>query len=247
MRYAIVAGGEGSRLREEGIQVPKPLVRVAGETLLARLVRVFAAVGAESIAVLVRTEANDVAAEAERAAADHHVPLTLVRATTPSSMHSLYALAPYLADGPFCLTTTDTIFSAAAFARYAAAWHNAAREQDSDGLMGVTAYVDDEKPLYVATDKELQITAFNDTAHPDVHYVSAGVYGLVPAALDTLRRCVERGESHLRNFQRALLTDGLRLGAYDLGAVIDIDHATDIAKAQRLIVEADQFTPDTLR
>ena len=31
MTYAIIAAGEGSRLAAEGLNVPKPLVRVAGE------------------------------------------------------------------------------------------------------------------------------------------------------------------------------------------------------------------------
>ena len=41
MRYAIIAAGEGSRLHQEGIAVPKPLVTVAGEMLIDRLIRIF--------------------------------------------------------------------------------------------------------------------------------------------------------------------------------------------------------------
>ena len=41
MKYAIIAAGEGSRLAEEGISAPKPLVKVGGQCLVDRLIRVF--------------------------------------------------------------------------------------------------------------------------------------------------------------------------------------------------------------
>ena len=41
MRYAIIAAGEGSRLTQEGIAVPKPLVKIKEETLIDRLIRIF--------------------------------------------------------------------------------------------------------------------------------------------------------------------------------------------------------------
>ena len=42
-------------------------------------------------------------------ALQQELPLEVVIKTTPSSMHSFYELAPYLADDKFCLTTVDTI------------------------------------------------------------------------------------------------------------------------------------------
>ena len=37
MKFAVIAAGEGSRLSNEGVEVPKPLVRVCGEPLIDRL------------------------------------------------------------------------------------------------------------------------------------------------------------------------------------------------------------------
>ena len=62
--------------------------------------------------------------------------------------------------------------------------------------------------------------------------ISAGIYGLTPRAFKTLNDCVERGESRMRNFQRALVRDGLKLRAYPFQKVLDIDHASDIQKAE---------------
>ena len=53
----------------------------------------------------------------------------------------------------------------------------------------------------------------------------------MPAALAILEACIKRGESRMRNFQRALVASGLRMEAYPLSKVFDIDHAEDVRKA----------------
>lgn len=39
----------------------------------------------------------------------------------------------------------------------------------------------------------------------------------------------------MRNFQRALIRDGRKLRAFTFSKVMDIDHATDIVKAERFL------------
>jgi hypothetical protein len=39
----------------------------------------------------------------------------------------------------------------------------------------------------------------------------------------------------MRNFQRALVADGLLLKAYPFSKVLDIDHASDIEKAEAFL------------
>jgi hypothetical protein len=39
----------------------------------------------------------------------------------------------------------------------------------------------------------------------------------------------------MRNFQRALVAESLRLKAYSFSKVLDIDHASDIQKAEDLL------------
>ena len=52
MKFAIIAAGKGSRLREEGINLPKPLVELNGEKLIDRLIRIFIDNGATEIIVI---------------------------------------------------------------------------------------------------------------------------------------------------------------------------------------------------
>ena len=231
MRYAVIAAGEGSHLAQEGMTTPKPLVKIGGECMVDRLVRIFVAAGAKEVCVVCNPSSEAYVKRRQEAGA----PLRSIVRTTPSSMHSMYELMPMLeGDEPFVLTTVDTVFRESEFQDYVAAFEKMVAAGEADGLMGVTTYIDDEKPLYVATDDDLNIRAFLD-ADENPRYVSGGIYGLTPCALATLRRCVDRGESRMRNFQRALLSDGLQLKAFPFTKVIDVDHAGDIAKAEALL------------
>ena len=235
MKYAIIAAGEGSRLASEGVRTPKPLVEVDGEMLVDRLVRVFMDNDAEEI-VIICNETNmlvpsHLVALQRDGLRGRPVPLRFLMKTTPSSMHSLSEISCHLTGGPFVLTTVDTIFREEEFAAFVDDFRQMVADKKADGLMGVTDYIDDERPLYVKTGAEMEVTAFADS-DDDPHYISAGIYGLTPCALPILAACVERGEKRMRNFQRALLADGLHLKAFPFTKVLDIDHADDIRKAE---------------
>ena len=253
MKYAIIAAGEGSRLAEEGITVPKPLVKVAGQCLVDRLIRVFLANDAEEIVVVCNDLTPFVDEHLRMIERDgfegRMIPLRHIVRTTPSSMHSFYELSEFLKDSPFVLTTVDTIFRDEEFADYIAAFKASLADGSADGMMGVTDYVDDEKPLYVASPPALSrregagtrmkfplIENFLD-ADPDgvCPYISGGIYGLTPKAIDTLNRCMAEGKSRMRNFQRGLIEDGLRLLAFPFSKVLDIDHAKDVEKAEEFL------------
>lgn len=231
MKFAIIAAGEGSRLASEGIKAPKPLIELQGVPLIERLVRVFARQGADSINIIVNGQQPDTLAHIKKL--QEEFPINIVVKSTPSSMHSLHALSHLLRGDRFCLTTVDTLFHEDEFAAYIKAF----KESDGDGIMAVTDYIDDEKPLYVDTDTELNITAFSDRATENSRYISGGIYGLSPESLDILDECMSEGIERMRNFQRRLVQSGMKLKAYPFSKIIDIDHAEDIAKAEKFLSE----------
>ncbi len=242
MKYAIIAAGEGSRLAKEGVKEPKPLVKINNEVLIDRLINVFLHNNATEVVVICNEEMEEVnthlKAIAKNGLNGKHIPLRIIRKSTASSMHSFYELSSYLANSPFVLTTVDTIFREAEFAEYVAAFHKAI-DKGEDALMGVTDYIDDEKPLYVGIDEMLNVTGFYDTNEAQCTYISGGIYGLTPNTLATLNRCIEKGESRMRNFQRALLADEWKVKAYPFSKVLDIDHIGDIAKAEAFVKATD--------
>lgn len=229
MNYAIIAAGEGSRLAQEGVNLPKPLVKLNGKEMLLRLIEVFLDNHAESISIIVNTEMKMVQEFVSKIRID--IPLNIIVKSTSSSMHSFFELRNFLRGGKFCLTTVDTIFKAEEFKAYIEAFRE---DMSVDGMMAVTDFIDDEKPLYVDVDKDMRIKGFSD--HSDIcEYISGGIYGLSPKAIDTLENCLESGQSRMRNFQRQLVSDGLNLKAYPFGKIVDVDHAGDIVKAEQFL------------
>ncbi|MBO7290943.1 MAG: NTP transferase domain-containing protein [Bacteroidaceae bacterium] len=231
MKFAIIAAGEGSRLASEGIRTPKPLIELQGTPIIERLVRIFMRQGASSISIIVNEEQPETLAHLKTL--QQEFPIDIVVKSTPSSMHSLHALSHLLRGDRFCLTTVDTLFHEDEFAAYIKAFN----ESDGDGVMAVTDYIDDEKPLYIDTDSDMGIIAFRDTAGSGTRYISGGIYGLMPKALDILDECMASGMERMRNFQRRLVEGGLRLKAHPFTKIIDIDHAEDIAKAEKFLSE----------
>lgn len=235
MNYAIIAAGEGSRLRSEGVSVPKPLVPLCGRPMIGRLIDIFISCGAETISVIVNEQMIEVRQFLESLKPTLPVELKIVVKTTPSSMHSFYEVSRLFNGQRFILTTVDTIFREEDFRRYADAFAKA--PADIDGMMAVTDYIDDEKPLYIDVDADMRITAFRDQPFDGVRYISGGIYGLDGKALTVLDDCFSRGVSRMRNFQRALVEADLRLEAYPFGKIIDVDHQDDILKAEEFINE----------
>lgn len=236
MNYGIIAAGEGSRLAGEGVGIPKPLVKLNGEPMIERLLRIFLENDAERVCVIVNEQMTEVAQRLKEIQKDFPVKLDLVIKSTPSSMHSFYELSKLLrGKGRFIVTTVDTIFKEKSFADYAGSFSQS--DETTDGMMAMTSYIDDEKPLYISTDSNLNITGFHDKPFEGIKYISGGIYGLSDKAFDILDNCINSGVSRMRNYQRALVEGGVRLKGFPFDKIVDVDHASDIATAEKFISE----------
>lgn len=235
MNFGIIAAGEGSRLVQEGVAVPKPLVEIDGRPMIGRLIDIFLHCHASSISIIINETMTEVKEWLDTLLLPEECPLQVIIKSTPSSMHSFYELAKNLhSKGKFIITTVDTIFRENDFKKYVEAFHES---KDLDGMMAVTDFIDDEKPLYVSTNVEDYITGYHDKAPEVVQYISAGIYGLVGTSFPILEKCIAEGVTRMRNYQRALIEAGLRLKAFDLHKVLDVDHASDIEKAIKFLTQ----------
>jgi NDP-sugar pyrophosphorylase family protein len=231
MNFAILAAGEGSRLRNEGLNMPKGLVRLGGIPLVERIIRIADKYSPSSINCIVNEKSVDLSEFISEL--EIGTPLNQVIKSTPSSMHSLYELSHLLRDENFCLFTVDTIFKEEELSTFL---EYAQKQSDCDAVFAVTDYIDDEKPLYIETNEDDQITAFLDT-NDNPKYVSGGIYYLPPKALDVLQECIDAGQQRLRNFQRMLLERNMKIKAFRFSKIIDVDHISDLEKAEKFLGE----------
>lgn len=233
--FGIIAAGEGERIRNEGSSIPKPLVEIEGKPMIGRLISLMENCDARSVSVIVNSGMPEVIDYLQSLIPVYGCELKIVSKTTPSSMHSFYELLNVMKpEDKFIVTTVDTVFRSDDFKRYANYFNNA--PDDIDGVMGVTDYIDDEKPLYIETDSRDSIVAFNDAPEDRYKYISAGIYGLRSEVLPVLGECIGSGVGRMRNFQRKLLEKGFNLKAFNLGKVFDVDHLSDIEKANAYLV-----------
>jgi NDP-sugar pyrophosphorylase family protein len=229
VRFAIVAAGEGSRLRAEGVTTPKPLVEIGGVPILERLIVQARENGAREVSCIVNAETPAlVRFLGERS---FGIPVRLIVKSTPSSLHSLHELCPHLGGEPFCLFTADAVFLAQELRDFLEA---ARGRTGSSGLLAVTGYVHDEKPLYVDLKATGEIGAFRDTA-AGVPCVTGGIYYLSPDVIPDIGLAVAQGVTRLRNALSFLLERGHRLDAFAFSRIVDVDRLSDIAPAEELL------------
>ena len=234
IEFGILAGGDGERIRAEGSLVPKPLIKIGGIPMLGRLVNLIKETGAESVSVFINSEMTEVYEYLMSLQTDLNYEIRIRKGHTPSSFHTFYELVRFMnPEDKFVITTVDTIFSKNKFIEFLKCFSKEKQRQSC--LMGVSGYIDDEKPLFVKVNDDESILSFDDNKTEEVKYVSAGLYGLSHESIHIMERCNNEGISRLRNFQRELIKEGLKLKAFNMGMVIDVDHLSDVVKAERFL------------
>ena len=237
LRGGVLAAGEGRRL--EAFGVPKPLVMVGGKTLIARTLELLAEAGCDPVALIVNEEGRAVAEHARGLG----LPFTLdtLVQSTPSSLHSLHALAERLRGperaGRFVLCTVDSIVQPAEllgfvrrFAEAPATW---------DLLLTYTDFVDDESPLRIGLrddgrDGASEVTAIGIAAATSP-FVTVGAYGMSARVLDLAAELVQAGETRLRTLLARAIERGFVVHGHRLGKAIDVDRPQDVQEAERFL------------
>ncbi len=234
MKAAIIAAGIGERLLLGGIETPKPLVRAGGRPLIARIISAAARVGMNSVACIVNDVKPDVADFLQ--SSSWPIPLELKIKSTPSSMESLFCLEPFLREEPFLLFTVDVVFGFATIEEFLAGAKNFS---GAAGVLALTDYIDDEKPLWVRLDGSSRISAMGDSAKGS-RYVTAGFYYFEPtifSLIDTARRLNLKA---LRQFLGLLISRGYDLHGLPVAKTIDVDYPEDIQKAESFLREINE-------
>ena len=228
---AIIAAGRGQRLRAStGVEMPKPLVEVGGVPLLVRQANAMLAAGAEEVLAIVNSETASMAREVAFPSA-----LRVTVRDTESSMESLFALGERLRPGHFLLATVDAVVSRAEFDRFveqARKLTAANAENKFDGALAVVKWRGDHKPLFTEVTDSGLIASLGKR---ETSIVTAGMYWLPTAIFRLCAAARQRKLDAMRQFLQMLIEEGTRLGAIEVQDAIDIDEASDLAAARRML------------
>ncbi|MGH7815501.1 MAG: NTP transferase domain-containing protein [Candidatus Binataceae bacterium] len=232
LQGAIIAAGRGERLRDSVPGIPKPLVEIGGEPMLARQARALLDSGAESVIAVVNSETARLIEERRLAMPP---ALSLIVRDTANSMESLFAIGERLAPGLFILATVDAMIPQSEIARFktaAIARIEPDRPGRADGALGVTKWRGDKRPLFAEVTGAGSIARLGADNSP---LVTAGIY-LLPSKIFELTAAARRlGLGAMREFLALLLERGLVLAGIEIADAIDVDEAADLAAARRAI------------
>jgi NDP-sugar pyrophosphorylase family protein len=229
VKAAIIAAGQGERLRAAGIAAPKPLVAVCGKPLIDHVLDAVAAAGIRDVTCLFNEEDESVANHCRKARRE--MQLRVVRRTTPSSMESLFTLAPHLAGQRFLLLTVDAVFGPRLLPAFL---EGAERTAEADVVLAVHRFVDDEKPLRVVVDERGRVTALGADASSSP-VITAGLYVLDPRIFAEIDAARAAKLGALRQFFALLLARGYAVHAVEVEKTIDVDRPEDIAAAEAFV------------
>jgi len=223
---AILAAGTGERLRAAAQGLPKPLVEIAGRTLLARQAEAILDAGADSVLAVINSETARLIREHDVKLPDE---LELVVRDTANSMETLFAIGERLRPGHFILATVDAIVPRPEFRRFAA---EAIELGGFDGVLAVSRWGGEARPLFAELGADGSISGLGGQESP---FVTAGVYFFTTAIFRFVAQARASGLAAMREYLAYLVRAGMRLKALEVNGAIDLDEPHDLEAARAML------------
>jgi len=199
MKVVILAGGFGSRITEESITKPKPLVEIGGQPILWHIMKMYSTYGLNDFVIccgykghLIKQYFRDyVLARADVTFDLHdgtmkthrngvepwHVTLVDTGEKTMTGGR-IKRVRPYLDDGPFCLTYGDGV--ADINIQNLIEFH-----RQSEALVTVSAVRQPGRfGVLNLMPGESRVSGFREKSNEDGGYINGGFFVVSPAALD---------------------------------------------------------------
>jgi choline kinase len=233
LQGAIIAAGRGERLRTStGTDLPKPLVGLGGETMLARQAGALMTAGANSVIAVINSETARLADEMKLAMPPG---LRLIVRDTANSMETMLALKEFLDPGWFLASTVDAVIPQIELTRFV---NGAAKKialydgKDIGGVLAVTRWRNEPRALFADVTKDNLISRLGGV---QTRTVTAGIYFLSTRVFDFADEARRTGLDALRRFLAMLIENRTQLGAIEIDGAIDVDEAPDLDAARRAL------------
>ncbi|MBI4208203.1 MAG: NDP-sugar synthase [Deltaproteobacteria bacterium] len=228
MKAGIIAAGEGRRFREQGWSMLKPLVPIHGTPLIEIAFRAMESAGIEEIFCLFRTQGQPIVDHLKKC--PFKLRWSYQLKDTASSYETFYHVVRGLGSGPYLISTVDLVYDSAELKAFLA---RASHFPKGSLVLGVTSFVHDEKPLWVALGPDQKVLKLGDQAVP-TPWVTAGLYFGSEKAFAPLVDGGPHRFSALREGLSMLVTQGVPTYTVSLSTVIDIDTPEDVEIAKKI-------------
>lgn len=226
MQVLILAGGEGSRLRADGVPAPKAMVKVAGRPLLVATVDTLRGLGCVSITVALRRDVLSGAVLQELS----ERALRIVNCRTPSSLHTLQEGLWSVPPGPLLCTMVDTVMRNGDWKHVLTESEQRLRE-GADACVSITSFVHDDTPLWVRAEPDGSVARFGSDPGGST-WVTGGTYALSSRVRDLVPRVLGLGVVRMRGFLQWLVEHGYRVATTRVERVVDLDRLSDLQLAE---------------
>ena len=224
----MLAGGEGSRMKGDGVAETKALVPIGGCPQAQRVLDALVAVGCETLTCAARDDAPGLLAAL--GSWKFTVPFRVVPCRTPTSLHTFVAGLDATPPGAVLCSMVDTVMRRED-------WHAVARQAAArlaEGafiVLAVTSFINDKSGLYVTRAATGDVVAF-EQAPGAAPVVTGGVYALGPAVRPLADEALRLGVSRMRGFLDWLVRGRqVRVATIEVPRIIDLDRAADLSLA----------------
>jgi NDP-sugar pyrophosphorylase family protein len=244
---AILAAGRGERLRNAAGALPKPLVELNGEPLLLRQARLMAAAGLRRVVAIVNRETFSLFDKRPMDVAQ----LELIVLDTGNSLETMLAFADYLAPGYFLAATVDAVLSSFEFRSFCSRAMRLLANNDQsdadlgaqtvrslDGVVAVTRWRGDQRPLFVSLSPTGDVAGFAQDA---CSLVTAGLYVLHTRLFALAPQEQGARLTALRQWLAIMPERQVRLAALVVENAIDVDEPTDLHAARKMLSAAGEM------
>lgn len=221
----LICAGRGMRFRKAGVDTPKALIPLGGRPLLDWAVRQQSAAGIDNMTVIFNSENGPACRDyLEQAFAQMH--FTIICRDTATSFESFQTVLSAAPAGHMLISTVDAVYAPGRITDFLRFTRNL---PPTAMALGVTDFIDDEKPLCATLAADGRIVSLGDSQS---RFVTSGIYWL-PTTLARLGR--GKDFAALRQFLAYLIAEGSLCLGFDMQKSIDIDRPADLAAAEAFV------------
>ena len=209
------------------------MIRILGQPMIERLIRLLVSCGAERVHVVTNPAMDDLNEHLAYLRDTEGLPVSFRPIVSDNSFYSLSEAACDI-KGKFIALTVDAIFPLDEFKDYIKAVETM---PEGMALMALTRYVDDESSLYARlADDESEVIDYRYGGEPfeGTPIVSAGIYGITDKIMDIAQR--DQYPASTSDFQRILAVgNDIKVVPFVMSKAFDVYHVSDLRSAEQFL------------